>query len=215
MAGRWAQPERAPVRPPRPRPRVTLPCDLPGFALGELTVRAFNAAFYHRHPSTPTVGLVDYESFFYPLDAIGGWNRMYGRRGFTQYQCVLPRTAGRSAARRLLEVLTARGGASFLCVIKDCGPQNRGLLSFPLEGISIALDIAITDDTQSLVDALNETVIDLGGRIYLAKDTFSRPEHFAEMEKDRLAAFEQARRRWDPERRLRSAQSVRLFGDAP
>jgi FAD/FMN-containing dehydrogenase len=126
---------------------------------------------------------------------------------------VLPDEAGRGSARRVLEVLTKRGGASFLCVIKDCGPENRGMLSFPLKGISIALDIAVRDDTQALVDALNEKVIEEGGRIYLAKDTFTRPEHFREMEKRRLPAFLDARRKWDPKRRIRSAQSVRLFGD--
>ena len=146
---------------------------------------------------------------------VGQWNRIYGKRGFTQYQCVLPRRAGGEAARQLLEVLTARGGASFLCVIKDCGPQGRGLMSFPMEGISIALDIPITDDTQGLVDTLNETVIDLSGRIYLAKDTFSRREHFVEMERERLAVFQDARRKWDPTGEIRSAQSVRLFGDEP
>ena len=100
-----------------------------------------------------------------------------------------------------------------MCVIKDCGPENRGLLSFPMKGISIALDIAIRDDTQSLVDALNEKVIDEGGRIYLAKDQLTRREHFEEMERRRLPAFREARKKWDPEGRLRSAQSVRLFGD--
>lgn len=215
MAGRWASGDEAPRRYPSPKPRLSLPFDLPSFAVGEPTVRAFNAAFYHRHPPWRTTGVVDYASFFYPLDVVGQWNRIYGKRGFTQYQCVLPRRAGGEAARQLLEVLTARGGASFLCVIKDCGPQGRGLMSFPMEGISIALDIPITDDTQGLVDTLNETVIDLSGRIYLAKDTFSRREHFVEMERERLAVFQDARRKWDPTGEIRSAQSVRLFGDEP
>ena len=99
-----------------------------------------------------------------------------------------------------------------LCVIKDCGPEGEGLLSFPMPGISIALDIPVRDDTQALVDALNEQVIAEGGRVYLAKDRFTRPEHYRAME-PRLAAFLAERRRWDPEGRLRSAQSVRLLGD--
>ena len=101
-----------------------------------------------------------------------------------------------------------------LCVIKDCGAEGVGLLSFPRPGISIALDIPIRDDTQALVDALNELVIGEGGRVYLAKDQFTRPEHFRAME-PRLAEFQRIRRQWDPEGRLRSAQSVRLFGDRP
>jgi FAD/FMN-containing dehydrogenase len=101
-----------------------------------------------------------------------------------------------------------------LCVIKDCGEQGAGLLSFPRAGISIALDIPIRDDTQSLVDALNELVIGEGGRVYLAKDAFTRPEHFRAME-PRLPEWSRIRERWDPQRRLRSAQSVRILGDRP
>jgi FAD/FMN-containing dehydrogenase len=157
---------------------------------------------------------LDPDTFFYPLDAIGHWNRLYGPRGFTQYQCVLPEEAGRGAARRFLELLTKRGGASMLCVIKDCGPEGRGLLSFPRRGISIALDIPVRDGTQALVDALNERVIAEGGRVYLAKDRFTRPEHYRAME-PRLAEWTAIRRKWDPQGRLRSAQSVRLLGDRP
>lgn len=88
------------------------------------------------------------------------------------------------------------------------------MLSFPLKGISIALDLPLCDGTQALVDALNEEVIAHGGRIYLAKDSLTRREHFAQME-PRLAAFQEVRRKWDPRRTIRSAQSVRLMGDAP
>jgi FAD/FMN-containing dehydrogenase len=139
---------------------------------------------------------------------------MYGRRGFTQYQCVIPRAAGRHAVREFLELLVQKGGASFLCVIKDCGEEGIGLLSFPKSGTSIALDIAIRHDTQALVDALNERLIEMGGRIYLAKDTFTRPEHFRRME-PRLPEWQEIRRRWDPNLTLRSAQSVRVLGDPP
>lgn len=214
MAGDWAEPSEAPKRFPRPKPRITMPVELPGWALGRPSVRAFNTAYYWKHLPREMTGVVHWESFFYPLDMVGRWNRIYGKRGFTQYQCVLPDAAGRSAARRVLEILTRRGGASFLCVIKDCGAEGKGMLSFPKPGISIALDIAVRDDTQALIDALNEQVIEEGGRIYLAKDTFTRPEHFRAME-TRLPAFLDVRRRWDPEGKLRSAQSVRLFGDRP
>jgi FAD/FMN-containing dehydrogenase len=210
MRGRWATPEEAPSSAPRPRWRPSIPFVLPTFVLNPWTVRAFNAAYFH----APRVrrGIVHPEAFFHPLDAIGDWNRLYGPRGFTQYQCVLPETAGPGAARRFLETLTARGGASMLCVIKDCGDEGIGLLSFPRRGISIACDIPIRDDTQALVDALNERVIAEGGRIYLAKDAFTRPEHFRAME-PRLAAFQALRRSWDPQGKIRSAQSVRVFGD--
>ena len=104
------------------------------------------------------------------------------------------------------------GGASMLCVIKDCGEEGTGILSFPRRGISIACDIPIRDGTQAIVDSLNELVLAEGGRVYLAKDNFTRREHFAAME-PRLAEFGRIRRQWDPDGRLRSVQSIRLFGD--
>lgn len=215
MAGDWADPEAAPARYPKPLPKITMPFELPSWVLGRASVKAFNFGFYYKHLPRKMEGITHWQSFFYPLDMVRHWNRMYGPRGFTQYQCVLPDEAGRGAARRVLELLSRRGGASFLCVIKDCGPENRGLLSFPRKGISIALDIAVRDDTQALVDALNEQVIAEGGRIYLAKDSFTRPDHFRAMESVRLERFREARAKWDPEGRIRSAQSVRLLGDRP
>jgi FAD/FMN-containing dehydrogenase len=209
IKGRWATPDEAPAAPPVPARRVRVPIDLPSGVLNPLTARAFNAIFY-RLPQAH--GILHPERYFYPLDRLRDWYRLYGKKGMTQYQCVLPESAGPGAARRFLEVLVARGGASPLCVIKDCGAEGNGVLSFPRPGISIAVDIPVRAHTQELVDALNEQVIAEGGRIYLAKDTFTRAEHFRRME-PRLAAFQEIRRRWDPERKLRSAQSVRLMGD--
>jgi len=214
MKGRWAQPHEAPAGFPSEPPNLRFPFQAPELLLSSLAVKAFNFGFYWKHLPKQKKGIVDPYTFFYPLDFVKDWNLMYGRRGFTQYQCVLPKEAGPSAARRFLEVLTRRGGASFLCVIKDCGAESPAFLSFPRPGISIALDIAVRDDTQALVDALNEHVVAAGGRVYLAKDTFTRPEHFRAME-PRLPKFLEVRRKWDPELKFRSAQSVRLFGDPP
>jgi FAD/FMN-containing dehydrogenase len=213
MKGRWAEPLEARADLPRPLRRPGVPFVFPGWVLGAWSVGVFNELCYQLHGAAVRRRVVHPEQFLYPLDAVGHWNRMYGPRGFTQYQCVLPEAAGPDAARRFLEVLTQRGGASMLCVIKDCGPEGVGLLSFPRTGISIALDIPVRDDTQALVDALNERVLSEGGRIYLAKDSFTRPEHFRAME-PRLSEWQAVRRKWDPEGRLRSAQSVRLLGDA-
>lgn len=223
--GRWADPSEAPAEPPRPKPRLPVPWVLPGWVLNRWSVRAFNALYFHRTKlwrAGARRGIVHPESFFYPLDALRDWNRLYGPRGFTQYQCVLPREAEggpAAAAERFLEVLTSStrkgGGASFLCVIKDCGEEGEGILSFPRPGISIAADLPVRRGTRDLVDALDELVIREGGRVYLAKDAFTRPEHFRAMEADRLAELERVRTKYDPDRRLRSAQSVRLLGDAP
>jgi hypothetical protein len=212
MKGRWAQAHEAPSRFPKELPKLRVPFTAPDFALSRATVKAANFVIYNSHFQKKKVGLTDPFRFFYPLDTVLDWNRGYGSRGLTQYQCVLPDSAGPGAARRFLEVLTRLGGASFLCVIKDCGPENQAYLSFPRSGISIALDIAVRDNTQRLIDALNEHVLTEGGRIYLAKDQFTRPEHFRAME-GRLPAFEAVRSKWDPEKKFKSAQSVRLFGD--
>ncbi len=212
MAGRWATVEEAGSEPPRTARDKTFPIDLPNWALNSFTARAFNTAYYHRQLQRHVTKLVSPDPFFYPLDAILHWNRAYGSRGFTQYQCVLPRAAGAPAVREFMERLTKLGGASPLCVIKDCGPEGKGVLSFPLEGTSIAVDMAVSPALQGIVDSLNEFVIATGGRIYLTKDSFTRPEHFRAME-PRLPSFLALREKWDPKRRLRSAQSVRLFGD--
>ncbi len=207
--GRWAQPGEAPSTFPGLHAPIPVPFMFPNGVLGTVAVRAFNAVYYRLpHPNRRAIHP---KGFFYPLDVAGDWHRMYGPRGFTQYQCVLPAAGGHDAARRFLDVVTQGGSASFLCVIKDCGAEGEGMLSFPKPGISIALDLALRDDTQALVDRMNERIIAEGGRIYLAKDALTRPEHFRAMD-TRLDRFLAVRRTWDPEGRIRSAQSVRLFG---
>ena len=212
MAGRWAAPEEVSARVPRASATWTFPVELPNWALNPASAKTFNAAYYWHHVRRRARAFIAPDPFFYPLDAILHWNRAYGSRGFTQYQCVLPRAAGAAAVRELMDRLTKLGGASPLCVIKDCGAEGKGLLSFPMGGTSIAIDMAVSPDIQRIVDSLNEFVIAAGGRIYLTKDRFTRAEHFRAME-PRLPSFLAAREKWDPKRRLRSAQSVRLFGD--
>lgn len=212
MAGRWATAEEAGNKPVPQGPKVRFPVDLPNWALNTFTASVFNAAYYWRHFPHRLETVLGPEPFFYPLDAILDWNRAYGTRGFTQYQCVLPRRAGAEAVRELVRLLVSSGAGSPLSVIKDCGPEGRGMLSFPMEGTSIAVDMAISPDIQRVVDRLNEFVIETGGRIYLTKDAFTRPEHFRAME-PRLDRFLATREKWDPKRKLRSAQSVRMFGD--
>lgn len=212
MAGRWATLDEASATPPKLPFDKKMPVELPNWALNPLTAEIFNNVYYWAHFQRHRQAVVSPEPFFYPLDAVLEWNKAYGSRGFTQYQCVIPRAAGAPAVRDFMRLLTKLGGASPLCVIKDCGPEGKGLLSFPLEGTSVAVDMAVGADTQAIVDRLNEFVIETGGRIYLTKDRFTRPEHFRAME-PRLPKFLEVREKWDPQHRLRSAQSVRLFGD--
>jgi FAD/FMN-containing dehydrogenase len=213
ISGRWALPHEAPSHAPRPGRRFQLSFDYPSWVLNRASIAAFNELKYRSQVRAFSEGVVDPEGFFYPLDRIRHWNRLYGARGFTQYQCVLPREAGPEAVYRVMQTLTARGGASFLAVIKDFGRDGAGLLSFPRPGTTLALDIPLRDDTQALVDALNEQVIRDGGRVYLTKDSLTRADHFRQMDGERVDAFNGVRDHWDPERRFKSALSVRLLGD--
>jgi FAD/FMN-containing dehydrogenase len=214
MKGRWAEPGEAPQKPPRFHCPLAVPFTLPNWSLQQWMVQAFNGLNYLKHGARARRGIVHPETFFYPLDVVRDWNRVYGRRGFTQYQCVLPASGDFARHRPFLERLQALDAPVFLCVIKDCGPEGKGMLSFPKPGVSYALDLPIGPQTQAVLDALNEFVIGDGGRVYLTKDAFTRAEHFRAME-PRLDAFNRVRRQWDPHGTLRSAQSVRLLGDQP
>jgi FAD/FMN-containing dehydrogenase len=210
MCGRWAEAGEGEAACPPLRPAIQVPVDLPGGILNRSTLHAMNAAYFRNAPATVTRSVVSPEAFFYPLDRIGSWNRGYGR-GFIQHQAVFPHATAGTAVRQILECLARHYRASFVSVIKDCGPEGIGALSFPMPGITLALDIPHDALTQALVDALNRIVINYGGRIYLAKDALTRADDFRAME-PRLDPFLTIRRQWDPTGRIRSAQSVRLFG---
>ena len=127
---------------------------------------------------------------------------------------MFPTAAGTDPIHPFFETFGSLGGASPVTVVKDCGPEGNGMLSFPEAGLSAAIDIPLAvGDPQRIVDRLNEIVIAAGGRIYLAKDYLSRPQHFRAMEPS-LAAFDQVRRKWDPDGRLESRLGERLLGMA-
>jgi FAD/FMN-containing dehydrogenase len=211
--GRWARAEEAPASDPPSALHVAVPFDLPSGLLRPLSGRLFNQFYRAAAGLGPRRRIVSPNAFFHPLDVVGDWNRAYGRHGFTQYQCVVPREAGMRPVAELFETLHRRRVPCYLAVIKDFARTGSGLLSFPRPGITVALDVPLAgSETQHAVDALNRIVIEAGGRIYLAKDLLTRPEHFRELE-PRLASFQAVRRELDPEQRIRSALSVRLFGD--
>jgi decaprenylphospho-beta-D-ribofuranose 2-oxidase len=159
-----------PLRQP-PRRRRRVPLTPPDVLLNRWSVAAFNELHYRRGATSGT-GLVDAESFFYPLDALLEWNRIYGRSGFVQYQCVLPKAASRSGLGLLLDRIAAAGSPSFLAVLKLFGPGDAagGYLSFPMEGYTLALDFPATATNFALLHELDAIVADHGGRLYLAKD---------------------------------------------
>lgn len=210
--GRWATAQEAPARRPAPAAGPSVPFRLPSLALSAPAVRVFNSILFHIHPRRPHRRIESPEKFFYPLDLVRNWNRIYGRRGFTQFQCVLPERERPGAVRRFLDVATRHGGSTFLCVLKDCGEEGEGVLSFPRPGVSVALDLPMNRKIAATVEALASATLAEGGRIYLAKDLLVRDELFRAME-PRLPEFRRIREIWDPDRRIRSAQSVRLMGD--
>jgi decaprenylphospho-beta-D-ribofuranose 2-oxidase len=214
MAGDHAPADRVParqkadpLRPPRRRGR-SVPFRFPNRALNSLSVRAFNALYYARHGDGGRV--VDSNTFFYPLDSIRHWNRMYGRRGFLQYQCVLPPDSARTGLVQLLERLSSSRRASFLAVLKAFGAEGEGMLSFPRPGYTLALDLPNTGtDLIDFLRGLDEVVVRHGGRVYLAKDACLRRELFEAMY-PRLAEFKAVKARLDPNGLFSSSQARRL-----
>jgi FAD/FMN-containing dehydrogenase len=189
-------------------PRWNLFIDFPSGLLNRLTVQAFNTAYYAVHRTAPRQ-LVGFEKFFYPLDSINQWNRMYGKRGFVQYQIALPQASGRAGLRTILDRLARSGRASFLAVLKRFGDAGNGLLSFPLRGYTLALDIPVAHGLVPFLHELDRMTLDHGGRIYLAKDAVLRAEDFAAMY-PKLENFRAIQRKLDPQRLLSSSLARRL-----
>lgn len=154
------------------RLRVTMPVDAPSSTLNRLTVRVFNAVYWRLQKAGAPIATSHYASVFYPLDAIGAWNRLYGRRGFYQYQCVVPLKSAEFAMPEMLRHIAKAGAGSFLAVLKTFGSlPSPGMLSFPMEGATLALDFPNTGPaTMALLARLDDVVLNAGGRLYAAKD---------------------------------------------
>lgn len=192
----------------KPKRKLSVPIDFPGLALNSLTVRAFNALYYWAGARKTGEKLVDWDSYFYPLDAILGWNRIYGRKGFAQFQCALPLDRSEAGLTALLAEIAKAGSGSFLAVLKRFGKQDSAF-SFPMEGYTLALDFPVTTKTLALLERLDRITIDHGGRFYLAKD--SRMSATTLRASDpRAADFHAHRDSHGFTSRFRSAQSERL-----
>jgi len=174
-------------------------------------MRIFNEAFYRKHPRKKRRVLQSAPDFFFPLDAVQGWNRLYGPGGFQQYQCVLPMAEAERGLQQLLERIARAGVASFLAVLKFMGASlAEAPLSFPREGAILALDLPHRGaETLALLDELDQIVLARGGRLYLAKDARMSAESFRAMYPE-LPAWQKVRARLDPKGRLRSAMAERL-----
>lgn len=188
---------------------ASLPINLPNGLLNTTTVRAFNALYYARQRRRDVRTIVGLDPFFYPLDAINEWNRMYGSKGFVQFQCVLPLDVSYEGLKAVLEQVQSSGLASFLAVLKRMGTPDGGFLTFPLHGYTLALDIPRRDGLEPLMRSLHETVIQYGGRVYLAKDAYLTPEEFRMMY-PRYGEWLDVKRRMDPSNQFTSALARRL-----
>lgn len=193
-----------------PRRNFNLKFGLPSWVLNSLSVALFNETYYRRQGRRKEPFIQHYDNFFFPLDRIENWNRMYGKRGFLQYQCVLPAREATRSMQFLFEELARSRRPSFLSVLKRFGPANDGLLSFPLEGYTLTLDLPISDPSLfAFLDRLDEIVLSCGGRVYLAKDARLRAETFRAMYA-RLNEWQRVKSRVDPENRFDSDLARRL-----
>ncbi|MEL0028960.1 MAG: D-arabinono-1,4-lactone oxidase, partial [Perlucidibaca sp.] len=189
--------------------RLRLPVNVPAMALNRYSVKAFNAFYYRWEGRKQKPFHCDISPFFYPLDGIRDWNRLYGKPGFVQYQFLLPPEQAAAGLQAVLQRLSKAGNASFLAVLKRFGPGGSGLLSFPAPGYTLALDLPLRHDTLGLLDTLDAVVLDHGGRVYLAKDARLSASALARMY-PQLDEWRQIRRRLDPDGLFVSALGQRL-----
>ncbi|GJE71147.1 FAD-binding oxidoreductase [Methylorubrum podarium] len=190
------------------RRRLTVPPGLPGWTLNRASVTAFNALYFRRGTTAGGSSLVPWQGYFFPLDGLAAWNRLYGARGFVQHQCVVPRRGAEAVLAGILDRVARLGTASPLAVLKRLGPGGGGM-SFPMEGYTLALDLPAHAATFALLDDLDRSVVAAGGRLYLAKDARQSRDTF-EAGYPALPAFRDLRRQLGADGALASRLSARL-----
>lgn len=194
---------------PREKALFSVPFNFPNFVLNEWSVKGFNALYYAKNYRKVMDSCVHYDGFFYPLDSVLNWNRIYGRRGFVQYQFVLPLKASRDGLKNILTRINKMGMGSFLAVLKLFGEQDD-LISFPMKGYTLALDFPMKPGLMNFLDELDEVVADYGGRIYLSKDARMKKEIFWDTY-PKAATFKEIIHKYDPNHRYVSNLSKRLM----
>lgn len=189
--------------------KLNVPFMFPSFALNNLSVKVFNWLYYKKSPAGESHQKVDIDTFFYPLDAINNWNRIYGKGGFTQYQFILPKEVSYDGLKEILGAIAESGKGSFLAVLKLYGKANDNYVSFPMEGYSLALDFKIEKGLFELLDKLDQIVLRFGGRIYLTKDVRVSKETF-EKGYPMIEKFRAFRKENGMDKKFHSLQSKRV-----
>jgi FAD/FMN-containing dehydrogenase len=190
--------------------RFNIPIDCPSFVVNPFGVAIFNQLYYSIQGRKTREFVADFGQFFYPLDSVRNWNRLYGKRGFLQYQFMVPEAGAFVGTRRVLERVVSRRRAIFLAVLKRFGAGNPAPLSFPARGYTLTLDLPMTGpDTLRLLDELDDIVLEYGGRVYLAKDARLSADRFRRMY-PRLGEWQRVKQVVDPHERFTSDLSRRL-----
>ena len=191
-------------------PVLDVPIDGPAWLMNNLTMRAFNIAYFRKHPKGTVSTVTHYEPFFFPLDFVRNWNRIYGKRGMLQYQLVVPHDPEHLAIREVLDTVTQAGMASFLSVIKEFGDDVHSGLSFPAPGVTLALDFPNRGQTLlDMLDRLDSIVAAAGGRVYLGKDARLSRATFQRMYPE-WETWKEVRDTWDPDMVFQSDLGLRL-----
>ncbi len=189
--------------------RLTVPFNLPGMLLNSYSITAFNMLYYNRVRKARMERVIHYDPFFYPLDSINHWNRIYGKRGFVQYQFVIPQEDGKAGMKSILKAIADSRKGSFLAVLKAMGKANDNLLSFPMAGYTLALDFKMEDGLDRFLRRLDDMVLEMGGRVYLAKDALLEEKVFQQMY-PQWQDFAELRQRYAADTKFNSLQSKRL-----
>ncbi len=192
----------------KPGPKLNVPLHVPDFILNSLSMRIFNSLIYLKQPNKVIKSIESYNSFFFPLDSISNWNKLYGPRGFTQYQFILPKSHGREGMRKILKKISESKTFSFLGVLK-LYKQQTGYLPFAMDGFALALDFPIKNGLFEFLDELDEIVLEYGGRLYLTKDVRMDKKMFMQSYPD-VDRFLEHVKQINPETKFRSLQSDRV-----
>lgn len=191
------------------KPKKSLPIDMPNWVLNPYSIKAFNFFYFYKPIFSPQKIDLPFKPYFYPLDAINNWNRLYGKNGFIQYQFVVPKVVGVKGLKRILDVISKSNKGSFLAILKVFGKGNENYLSFPIEGYSLALDFKMESGIVELVKRLDSMVLEMGGKVYLTKDALMSEQMFKSTY-PQWQIFEEVRAKYGAIGRFASNQSRRL-----